>query len=262
MRIMFVLATVTLILSPTGSDFAVQKPALSASADEILRKNIDASGGRKRLSAIRSLKMTGKMITPPVSEGGGPNPKQETPAMPATIWVKRPALVRMEMTVGADTMVHIFDGIKGWSTRPGSKSFEELGDDVLERLIAGLLKGMSEFGRPLEFYRDSNLPVETIGSERLESREVYKLKVPRKDGHAIYVFVDKATFTKLKQSEIYRDLDLDTYYGEYREVDGLLLPHYVEHRAVSDQPFSKITLEKIELNVAMDDSLFKPSSGR
>jgi hypothetical protein len=168
----------------------------------------------------------------------------------------------MEMTTGADTMVHIFDGIKGWSTRPESKSFEELGDAVLERLTAGLLKGMSEFGRPLEFYRDGNLPVETLGSERLESREVYKLKVPRKDRDAIYVFVDKANFTKLKQSEIYRDLDQDTYYGEYREVDGLLLPHYVEHRAIGDQPFSKITIEKLELNVAMDDSLFKPSSGR
>jgi outer membrane lipoprotein-sorting protein len=262
MRTTLVLATLALILLPNASDFPVQKPALSASADEILRKSIEASGGRKKLAAIRSLKMTGKMITPPVSDGGGPNPAQEFPAMPATIWVKRPALVRMEMTVGADTMVNIFDGFKVWSTKPGSKSFEELSGDVLERLIAGLLKGMSEFGRPLEFYRDSNLPVETIGSERLESRDVYKLKVPRKDGAAIYVFVDKANFTKLKQSEIYRDLDLDTYYGEYREVDGLLLPHYVEHRAMSDQPFSKITIEKLELNAAMDDSLFKPSSRR
>jgi len=262
MRASSVLTTLVLILSPNAIDFAVQKPALSASADEILRKNIEASGGRQKLSALRSLKMTGKMITPPISEGGGPNPKQESPAMPTTIWVKRPALVRMEMTVGSDTMVNIFDGIKAWSTKPGSKSFEELSGDVLERLIAGLLKGMSEFGRPLEFYRDKNLPVETIGSERLESREVYKLKMPRKDADAIYVFVDKANFTKLKQSEIYRDLDLDTYYGDYRGVDGLFLPHYVEHRAMSDQAFSKIIIEKLELNVAMDDSLFRPSLGR
>jgi outer membrane lipoprotein-sorting protein len=255
------LAALTLLL-PNPIDFAVQKPALSASADEILRKSIEASGGRKKLSAIRSLKITGKMITPPISEGGGPNLKQETAAMPTTIWVKRPAFVRMEMTVGAETMVHIFDGIKAWSTKPGSNSFEELSGDVLERLIAGLLKGMSEFGRPLEFYRDSNLPLETIGSERLESREVYKLKVPRKDGNAIYVFMDKANFTKVKQSEIYGDLDLDTYYGEYRAVEGILLPHYVEHRAIGDQPFSKITIETIELNVAIDDSLFTPSSRR
>ena len=107
---------------------------------------------------------------------------------------------------------------------------------------------MSEFGRPLEFYRDKNPPVEKLAASDW-NRERSTIEGAQEDWDAIYVFVDKANFTKLKD-ENYRDLDLHTYYGEYRAVDGLLLPHYVEHRAISDEALSKITIEKLELNVA------------
>ena len=250
------------IISCQAGDLSIQNPP--ASAADILKKSVEAQGGRDNLAGIYSVRMTGQIELPPIDEGGGPAPKVSVPSLSVTILVKRPNSVRMEIGAGSQVMVSIYDGAKAWSKDAASSSFHEMTQDGVGALMTALLKGLSETGRPLEFYAAQREPIELVGTERIGSRDAYKLKLIQGGRNSIYFFLDSMTFLKVKQSEIYQDLDLDTYYGDYRPVGRLVLPHYLEHRAVSNQTFSKINIQKFELNVEIDDSRFKlpsPSSG-
>ena len=177
--------------------------------------------------------------------------------MPVTILMKRPNFARLEVDVGGQAIVSILDGAKAWSTKPGSASFDEISQEGLAGLMSALLNGITEIGRPLESYKETGDPIELIGTEREGNRDLYKLKVIRRGGDSMNVFLDKVNFLKVKQSEIYKELDLDTYYGDYKAVGDVVLPHYLEHRAIGNQTYSKIKIEKFELNTDIEDSRFK-----
>jgi hypothetical protein len=48
----------------------------------------------------------------------------------------------------------------------------------------------------------------------------------------------------------------DEYYSDYKPVGGLMIAHSIESRT-DGEPEDTITIEKAEINVDMDDSVFK-----
>ncbi|HEY2171347.1 MAG TPA: hypothetical protein VGJ30_17100, partial [Candidatus Angelobacter sp.] len=54
------------------------------------------------------------------------------------------------------------------------------------------------------------------------------------------------------------EIELESVLSDYKEVDGLKFPFSIEqHQIGGDGPEQKITFKKIELNVPVDDSIFK-----
>ncbi len=64
----------------------------TATVDQVAQKNAKALSGPEKLRAIKSWRISGKIITPPVSEGGAPVPKVELQPMPLSVVVKLPIL--------------------------------------------------------------------------------------------------------------------------------------------------------------------------
>jgi len=212
--------------------------------DEIISKNIETKGGLQKLKSIKSMKMTGKVFT-----GGF--------EMSMTLWAKRPNKSRMETVFQDQKTVQAYDGEKAWQINPfmGSNEPQEI-----KGLQAEDLKERADFDEPLIDYKKKGHKVEFMGKEDLEGTEVYKLKVTMKSGRVVYIYLDTDSCIELKQSTTlnYQGTEylVETIFGDYKEVGGIMMPHSIETR-INGQTQAQITIEKVEFNIEIDDSLFK-----
>jgi hypothetical protein len=91
-------------------------------ADELVNKNIEAKGGRDKIKAVKSVRMTGKL-----NAGGGFTAAE-------TQENQRPNLVRETFSLQGMTAVTAYDGTTGWQIQPfgGKKDPELMGEDDLK----------------------------------------------------------------------------------------------------------------------------------
>ena len=222
--------------------FVVQ--ASAQTVDELIKKNIEARGGIQKLKAVKSMKATGKM-TPQGME------------IPITLSQKRPAMVRMEAAFQGKAFVQAYDGETGWKIDPfqGSSDPEKVaGDDLKD------LQEQSDMDGFFVDYKEKGHTVELIGKEDMEGTPVYKLKITLKNGDVQHVYLDAANYLELKVTSKRKtpggEMEVDQYPGNYKLVGGIMIPHSFETK-VKGQTQNSITLEKIEINPTIDDSLFK-----
>ena len=77
--------------------------------------------------------------------------------------------------------------------------------------------------------------MELEGTEQVEGRDAHKLKLTLKDGQVRHVWIDAQTFLEVKMDGSPRRLDgkdhaVETYFRDYRSVDGLMVPYVGETR--------------------------------
>lgn len=231
-------------------------PALFAqTADELVTKYIQARGGMEKIKSIQSMRMTGTMSTGQLD-------------VPIVMLMKRPNLVRMEFEVQGVTGVRAYDGQNAWALMP----FLGTPDAVP---ITG--QELKEFGDQADIdgslveYKAKGNTIELLGKEKVDGADAYKLKVTRKNGDVDTVFLDATTYLQIRedgQRTVQGALkDFSTKIGDYRDVEGLKFPYAIVS-GVKDAPeHQNLTIEKVELNVPADASLFKmprasaPASG-
>src|SRR5579872_5798612 len=99
--------------------------AASQTADELIAKNLQAKGGVDKIKAIKTYRVTGKLVA-----GGGFTGEYGQENM-------RPNLVRETFSVQGLTAVQAYDGSTGWQIQPfgGSKTPQLMGEDDLPDLL-------------------------------------------------------------------------------------------------------------------------------
>jgi outer membrane lipoprotein-sorting protein len=218
--------------------------ASAQSVDELIQKNIQAQGGLEKMKAIKSLRVTGKVHA-------------EGMQIPLIIQFKRPGLVRAEATVQGLSMVKAYDGETAWQMDAfdGKPDPEKASEDETKSIL-----DMGDLDGPLVDYKLKGNTVELIGKEELEATPVYKLKVTLKTGDVKFIYLDSQSYLALKMStrrkEQGKEYLEDEYYSDYKPVSGVMMAHAIETR-VDGQPEDQITFDKVEVNIAMDDVIFK-----
>ena len=89
----------------------------------------------------------------------------------------------------------------------------------------------------------------------------YKIKVVRKNGDVSFVYLDPDAFLEIRVltqrvehgAQIEEEKDL----GDYEKVNGVYFPLSIETGAKGDQEKAKITFDKAEANVPLDDAMFR-----
>jgi len=230
-----------LILSLTFL-FCVQ--ASAQTVDELIKKSIDAQGGAEKLKAVKSVKVTGKVI-------------QQGIEIPITIQQKRPAMVRVDVTFQGKTQTSAYDGEVGWKTNPfqGSPDPEKVAGDELKEL-----QEQSDMDGQLVDYKAKGHKVELIGKEDMEGTPVYKLKLTLKNGDVRNIYIDAENSLTLKMTLKRKtpggEIEADQYVGNYKQVNGIMFPFSIETK-ISGQTVSQIAFDKFEMDVPIDDSVFK-----
>jgi outer membrane lipoprotein-sorting protein len=222
--------------------FCVQ--ASAQTVDEVVKKSIEAQGGVERLKAVKSIKVTGKII-------------QQGLEIPITIQQKRPSMVRMDVTFQGKSQTVAYDGDTGWKTNPfqGSPDPEKVAGDELKEL-----QEQSDMDGPLVDYKAKGHTVELMGKEDMEGTPVYKLKLTLKNGDIRYIFIDAANWlglkVNLKRKTPGGEMEADQFVGNYKKVNGIMTAFSIETK-VGGQTVNQIVLDKVEMDVPIDDSLFK-----
>ena len=74
------------------------------------------------------------------------------------------------------------------------------------------------------------------------------------------VYIDAESMLEIKSESKRKrgdqELELESSLGDYKEVGGLMLPFSIEQKPKGAPQGSTITIEKIELDVAIDDAIF------
>ncbi|HEV7506387.1 MAG TPA: hypothetical protein VGS07_15905 [Thermoanaerobaculia bacterium] len=222
----------------------ISAAAWAQTADEIIQKYEKAMGGKDKIKAVKTERVTGKMTGQGIEA-------------PFTMEMARPNKMRMEFTIQGMTGVQAFDGTTSWTVMPfmGKTEPEAAPEEEAKKMqeqgnIDGLLMDYKDFGRT----------VELVGKEDLEGTPVYKLKVTQKSGDVVYLYIDADQYMLLKQTGKTKirgqEIESETIFGDFKTVDGLVFPHSIEQKMPGGRGGMVMTISKIELNPAVADSRF------
>ncbi|HLW84706.1 MAG TPA: hypothetical protein VKR60_05780 [Candidatus Sulfotelmatobacter sp.] len=231
---------VTLLMAVSCLSFS----ARSQTAEELVKKNIEAKGGIDKIKAIKSLRMTGKLT------GGGFTAATGQDNV-------RPNLVRETFSLQGMTSVQAYDGVHGWQIQPfgGHKDPQLMGEDSLRDLLFD-----ADFDGPLVDYKEKGSSVEYLGHDVVDGDDALRLKVTLKDGDIIYYYLDPDTYLEIRKEiqEFIRGSVRETVVelGSYKPVAGVMYPFSISEGAKSNPGAQNTTIEKIEANVPIEASEF------
>jgi hypothetical protein len=221
--------------------------AASQTAEELVNKNIEAKGGIEKIKAVKTVRLTGKLV----ANGGFITGVQTQENM-------RPNLVRETFSLQGMTSVQAYDGQIGWQIQPfgGRKDPELMGEDDTRDLLID-----SDFDGPLVDYKEKGNSVEYLGHDVVDGDDALRLKVTLKDGDIIYCYLDPDTYLEIRREtqEFIRGSIKETVtdIGSYKPVAGVMYPFSIASGLKSDpSSWQTVTLVKIEVNVPLVQSDF------
>ena len=236
-----------------ASALLVATSAQAMTADELVAKNVAARGGMEALSAIKSLRLQGKLH---IANFGVDVEASQT--------YKRPGDYRFEGTLQGMTMVQSYDGKEAWRIFPfqGRKDPERTSADDAKELadqadFEGGWVNAAAKGNKLEY----------LGTDDVDGTDAHKLKVVLKNGDVQYVWFDPDAFLvirTLKQRTV-RGVEQreESDYSDYEKVNGIYVAFAVASGGVGSTQKDTFTVDKAEANVALEDSWFAfPAGGK
>jgi hypothetical protein len=226
---------------------------LAYTADELAARNVAAKGGLDKLSAIQSLRLSGKLRV-----NGG------TLELGYVTLVRRPGSIRYEALLQGLTQVQAYDGAQAWQINPfeGRKDPEKLSADDAK----GLGEDALDFTGPLVDYQAKGYKLDYLGTEDVDGTEAHKLRVTRPNGDVTFVYLDPDYFLEIRtvNRRIEHGVPNETVtdYGDYEKVEGVYFPFAQESGPKGSSERQKVQFEKAQANVPVTDTQFQFPAAR
>jgi len=220
--------------------------AHALTADELIQKNIEAKGGLAAIQAVKSLRASGTM-----DFGGGAF------QMAYGLTQARPNLVRTEASIQGLTAIQAYDGEQAWSISPfgGRRDPEKMAADDAKSMVDS-----ADIDGPLVDYRGKGSSVSYLGTEDVDGTLAHKIKLVQSDGDEFVYFLDPDFFLEIrvisKRQQRGSDAESEMDMGNYEKVAGVYMPFALEIGAKGSTQKQKITIDKMEANVATDPQAF------
>lgn len=218
--------------------------------DDIIAKNIQARGGLEKLRALKTLRIAARL-------------SQDSFRATYVQENKRSDMVREETIIQGMAQVQAYDGHTAWQINPftGRKDPELMSqDDARPLLIDADLEG------PLVDYKQKGSTAELVGHDSVEGTDCYKIKLTLKNGDVRIYYLDADSYLEMKfetQTHVRGAVQYnDTMLGDYEQVDGIYFPFSFETAETGTDDWTRFTVEKIEVNVPLDDTLFSLPSAK
>lgn len=226
-RLVLLAGLAGLSLSATAAD--------TMTADALVAKTLEASGGADKLRAIKTMHIVGRLRL-----GGGIEAKTESFAI-------APDKIRFEFSLQGLTAVNAWDGKQAWAIQPfqGRRDPQKTSDDDAKSLILA-----ADIAGPLLDWKAKGSRIEYLGTEDIDGTDAHKLRVTFKNGDSRVSFIDPDHFLEIRieDHQIIRGQEQvnTTDLGEYAMVNGVYFPF--------EQGQNHI--ESIEVNTPIDASIF------
>ncbi len=219
------------------------------SVDDIIDQYISARGGKGKLDSIKSIyfegtrEMMGNEVQVKVTK------------------VDR-KLNRVDFEVGGNTGYTIITPDKGWSYIP-------MRSDKVEEMPEARLKAMQDqldIAGPLVDYATKGDKATLQGKDTVNGKEAWKIELTNTTGKDITFYIDTKTKLLLQTRQMSEGggrnsseaKEIITSYSDYKDVDGVMFPHTITTEG-SGMGGGSMTFDKIEVNIPVDEKLYKPS---
>jgi hypothetical protein len=263
---------------------APQLPQLSA--DQIVERNVAARGGAAAWAAVKSMTLAGRMDGGPERKDGGRVAELSAPGarhskvearaaglaamkasapvaprqiqLPFRMSLQRPNQSRVEIDFQGLTAVQVWNGQNGWKLRPylGRSEVEPFSDEET-RLTAA----QQELDGPLINHQAKGTQVALDGTEMVDGRPTYRLKLTYRNGDERRIWIDSQSFLDVMLEGDTRRIEgkvrrVMTLMRDFRPVGGVKVAHQTETRVEGIRVGEKIQIEQVVLNPALDPATF------
>jgi len=227
--------------------FALTVATASAqTAEEIVSKYVTARGGLDKIKAVKTERITGTISFGPDADG------------PFTVERLRPLKMRIEMTLNGQTLIRTYDGKStGWIYNPFAAKPE------VQPMTESDMKSIfdeADFDGPFVDYKAKGNQIEFVGKADVQGKAAYKVKLTNKNDDVSYFYFDADTYLILKLEFVRKladhDVPWESIFHDFRDVNGLKYPFLIETDSPGTDQTQRITADKIEVNVAIDESRF------
>jgi hypothetical protein len=209
-------------------------------ADEIVNKYVDAIGGKAKLAQIKSAYILG------TTQMMGNNAQSTTSILEGKGF-------RLEYEAAGQKVIQVFTDKGGWQVNPmmGSTTPQALPEEMYKGS-----RGQIFITGPLYNYAEKGNKVELVGKEGND----YKLKVSNQDSVETILYIDGTSYylTKLTRSMNFmgQSMEMTITFSNFKKTDfGVVFPYLTEIN-IGGQFTITNTLDKIEINKAIDPAIF------
>lgn len=228
-------------------------------ADEIIDKYFENTGGKANWEAIKGVKMSAKL-----SMQG-----MELPLI--SIQMKDGRQSTSASFQGMEFRQGVFDGTTLWGTNQMTMKAEKSDAESTENYKANL---GGDFPSPFLNYKSKGYKAELLGKESVEGTETFKLKLIKKpikvDGQETenveYYYFDTENFVPLlmeveAKTGPAKGMVSQIKMSDYQEVNGLMFP-FSTTVGIKGQPGTQtINVTALEFDPTVEDSLFAFPTG-
>ena len=228
------------LLTAASSAFAI-------TADELAAKNVAAKGGADKIAALKSLRLTGKILV-----------NGDTLQLGYVTTIQPPDSARIEATLQGLTLVQAYDGKEGWKINPfqGRKDPEKMSADDAKDLS----EDAADFMGPLVDWKAKGYKLDYLGTEDVDGTDAHKLRVTRSNGDITYVFLDPDYYLEIRtlSRRIEHGVPKETVtdFGDYEKVNGVYIAFSQVSGANGSSDRQKVQFDKAEANTPLDGSVF------
>jgi len=225
----------------------VSSPSFGEDVSEIVKKMIDAQGGRKLLESIKDTTVTGDIEITQMGLTGT-----------MTMYQKEPNKSRQDIEVMGMVITNAFDGEMGWMINPQTGSSEELPEEMAaEAKRNALSQGNSFILNPEKFGAKYTFKAK----EKVDDRDCLVLTLVYADGHETTMYVDAETYllhktVQMVTNQMGVEVEQEMIFADYKKVDGFVYPFTVT--IIQDgEEFGIMTTTEVKINSGLEDSLFE-----
>jgi hypothetical protein len=109
-------------------------------------------------------------------------------------------------------------------------------------------------------WKDKGYTVTFDGKEDMEGTSCFKVKLVTKDGDTFTYYIDSDSYillrTNTKLKIMGNETNTDTYYSNYRQIEGMAVPGKIENK-MNGQSAGTIVVDTVVINTVLPDSLFQ-----
>jgi hypothetical protein len=214
--------------------------AQDLSLEQILNRYYQAANLEKH-SKVSTIIMTGTIV--------------QQDLMPVKIIRARPGKYLMEFDVADLTAYQATDGMTAWTTAPWTGKAEP---QALPPDRTADLKVRADMDGILYNWKEKGHLPELTGTDTVNGKLAYKIKVVRKDGATEFNFIDCTDFLLTKRTYVRmaggKEIPVEIYSRDYRKVDGIPFPFVTETN--NGGRVNEIQFETIELDKPVDPGIF------
>ena len=232
-----------LYLFPTHCFAQEDAPTL----ESVLQRFTKAYGGFRDADALSSISVDGTIV-------------QNGQTFNFLMRKKRPHCMRYRLSNESNIIITGYDGFQGWIR---TENNQELSIDSLNHEELRKIRNQSRFDSPLFYHlQKRENQIEFIERISLDGRSVLVLEVIEYDSEAssYYLDLETAHIIQVDQFDADGELSIQTFYRDYREVEGFPFAFEIETR-VNGETKSLAKVNSIDVNPGIFSVYFAKPKG-